>query len=157
MAKTYKLDIFKTLNSISTKDSSFFDNLSEEEQKAFQPLVVMRWLSGTKKPLQIIFLNELVNPLVFSIPNHKKLLVQLMAACSPGRSQRYVWNKNKSKKSTSMPKTVGVIKEYFGYNTRDAKDSLVLLDNATVVEMCEDLGWQKEDLRQVQKELKSRT
>ncbi len=154
--KKHKLDIFKVLGRISSKDREFFSNLDEEEQKALQPLVVMRWLTGTKSAQQIYFLNELVNPFVFNMARHKELLVDLMTVCAPGHNQRYYWNKAQSKKTSSAPTIVGIIRDIFGYSTIEAMEVLPLLDNETILSYAEELGRQPDEIRLVKKELKAR-
>lgn len=154
--KQHKLNIFEVLGRISKKDTNYFGTLTEEEQKALMPLVVMRWLSGTKDARQIYFLNELVNPFVFPLANHKELLVDLMSTCCSGSSQRYKWTKALSKKSSKTPMTVGVIKDYFGYSTTDAVDSLVLLSDSDILSYAEHLGRQPDDIKKIKKELKTR-
>lgn len=151
-----KLDIFQVLDRISTKDTNFYRNLTEEEQKAFVPLVVMRWLSGTSSARQIFFLNELVNPSVFANHQHKELLFYLMTICGPGKKQRYFWNKTVSKKSTSTPTAVTVIREYFGYNTLEAAEAMKLLSNDNIMFYAEELGTQPDVLSKLKKELKTR-
>jgi len=150
-----KLDIFRVLSHISNKDRHFYQALTEEEQKSIAPLVVMRWLSGTKSAQQIYFLNELVNPFVFSMYPHKELLFDLMTICAPGRTQRYYWNKAQSKRKPSTPKAIGVIREYFHYSTIEAVSVLPLLDTETILGYAEELGVQPDELRTIRKELKS--
>lgn len=152
----HKLDIFKVLGRISNKDREFYRNLSEEEQKALAPLVVMRWLSGTRSAQQIYFLNELVNPFVFSMAKHKELLVDLMTVCGLGRSQKYFWNKARSKRTSTTPTTVGVIRDFFGYSSIEAMEALPLLDDETILEYAEQLGRQPDDIKLIKKELKAR-
>ena len=152
----YKLNIFDVLGKLSKNDSAFYDNLSDEEQKALQPLVVMRWLSGTDSARQVVFLNELVNPLVFEFVDHKKLLVQLMSLCTTGRFTKYQWKKTISKKGSSMSVSIGVIKEYFKYTSIQAKDSLPLLDDSDVIDYAEQLGRQPDEIKTIKKELKTR-
>lgn len=154
--KKYKLDIFKVLGRISSKDVEYYRGLTEEEQKALQPLVVMRWLTGTTSAQQIYFLNELVNPFVFNMANHKELLVDLMTVCTSGRSQRYYWNKAQGKRTTKMPTTVGVIREFFSYSTSEAIDALPLLDDDQVLWYANELGRQPDDIKLIKKELKAR-
>ena len=151
-----KLDIFQVLDHISNKDINFYRNLTEEEQKAFMPLVVMRWLSGTSSARQIYFLNELVNPHIFTSHQHKELLFYLMTVCAPGKKQRYFWNKTLSKKSTATPTAVSVIREYFGYNTLEAIDAMKLLSNDNIMLYAEELGTQTDQLSKLKKELKGR-
>lgn len=152
--KKHKLDIFQVLNKLSVKDREFYSSLSEEEQKALAPLVVMRWLSGTRDARQIFFLNELVNPFVFSMANHKELLVDMMLISTSGRSQRYFWNKANSKKSSNAPKSVEVICDYFGYSTTEAVEVLPLFSAEDVLQLAEELGKQLDDIKTIKKELK---
>lgn len=154
--KTHKLDIFKVLDRLSCKDVNFYRKLSEDEQKALQPLVVMRWMSGTRSAQQIYFLNELVNPFVFNMAKHKELLVDLMTICAPGKSQRYFWNKALSKRTSSTPNTIGVLKDYFGYNSIDAAEVLPILDDETIISYAEQLGRQPDEIKAIIKELKGR-
>jgi len=153
---TRKLDIFKVLNMISTKNTKGYENLSEEEKKGFLPVIVTRWLSGTSNPTQIIYINELVNPFVFSLHKHPQLLYDLMTLCGPNKPQRYYWNKTVSSKSTKLPVTVGVVRDQFGYNTKHALEALPLLSNDDIMEYAEDLGLQKDDITKLKKELKGR-
>ena len=154
--RKHKLDIFKVLGRISSKDREFYGKLSEEEQKAIAPLVVMRWLSGTRSAQQIYFLNELVNPFVFSMHSHKDLLIKLMTICGPGRTQKYFWNKAQTKRTTSTPHIVGVIRDYFGYSSIEAMESLSLLDDDTILWYADELGRQPDEIKLIKKELKSR-
>lgn len=152
----HKLDIFRVLDNTSKKKRDFYADLTPEEQKAYVPLVTMRWLTGTKDARQIYFLNELVNPFVFNFTNHKQLLYHLMTLCTSGRSQRYYWNKALSKKTTKTPTVVGVIRDYFKYSTIQAIEALPLLDDEDILDYAEQLGRQKEDVAKIKKELKLR-
>ena len=155
--KNHKLDIFKVLDNISKKNILYYKNLTDEEKKSLQPLVVMRWLSGTSSARQVYFLNELVNPFVFPLAKHKELLSDLMTVCSPGRQQRYYWNKTKSTKGLKMPNAVGVIRDFFGYNSTDANDALPLLTNENIIDIAEQMGRQPDDIKAIKKELKIRS
>jgi hypothetical protein len=148
----HKLEIFRVLGELDKKNIKFFDSLSEEEKKAFQPLVVSRWLSGTSNKQQLFLLNEIVNPYIFSLAKHKPLLYKLMTICTAGSLQRYVWNKQLSKGSTH-PFTTKTIQQYFGYNSRDAEKVIPLLLIDDISTMAEDMGWQDEDLNKLRKEL----
>ncbi len=148
----HKLEIFRVLGELDKKNIKFFDSLSEEEKKAFQPLVVSRWLSGTSSKQQLFLLNEIVNQYVFALCNHKALLYKLMIICTTGRLQRYAWNKQLSKGS-SHPFTIKAIQQYFGYSSKDAEKVINLLSNDDISLMAEESGWQDEDLNKLRKEL----
>lgn len=152
----HKLNIFQVLEHISRKDIGYYKNLTDEEQKALMPLVVARWLSGTSSARQVYFINELVNPHLFTLHQHKELLYYLMTICAPGQKQRYFWNKTVSNKSTSTPITLSVVRQYFKYSTREALDVLPLLSNDDILQYADDLGRQTDELKQLKKELKSR-
>lgn len=157
MAKQYKLDLFKqVLPNLSRKNEKFYGTLSEEETKEISPLILMRWMTGTNDARQVYFLNELVNPFVFNMGKHKELLVNLITICASGRDQRYKFNKVKSKKTTSTPKAVAVIREMFNYNTIDALEALSMISNDDVLSFAEQLGRQPTEITAIKKELKSR-
>lgn len=152
----YKLNIFETLNKISKKDASYFNQLSVDEQNSLQPLVVMRWLTGTDNARQIFFLNELVNPFVFALTNHKELLVHLMTVCCSNRNGRYKWKKLVNTKTSKYPMCNKIIQQFFGYSSKDAKEAFLLLDDDTIISYAEQLGTQTIDIRAIKKELRLR-
>lgn len=155
-AEKYKIDIFKILERLSVKDVKYFENLGEEELKSIQPLVLMRWLSGTQEARQVYFLNELVNPMVFSLGKHKQLLLKLLTICTSGKTRRYTWSKARGRATSNTPKALAVIKEYYGYNTLHAIDALKLLSNQQILEIAEFLGTQPAEIKEINKELKGR-
>ncbi len=154
--KEYKLDVFQVLSQIDKKNTPFYDNLTEEEQKGFVPFVTMRWLTGTSSAYQVVFINELVNPFMFSLGSHKDLLYKLMTVCTTGKTQRYSWNKTVSKKTTNTPQLVSLIKQYYGYNNLEAIDALTILDKADLLDIAERLGKQKDEMVKINQELKNK-
>lgn len=149
----YSTDIFSVLSAIDKKDFSFFEKLSEKEMKDISPFILMRWLSGTVEPAQIYLLNELVNSHVFSLQKHKELMIRLLMLCTDGKVKRYKWSKLKN--TSNSPNCIGVIKEYFKYNNKEAKDALQLLSKQDILSYAEQLGRQDDELTKIRKELKS--
>lgn len=154
MTKERKLDLFGLLNKINRKQPNIIAELSEDEAKEAQPLLIMRWLSGTEDPRQVYFLNEVMNPYVFSLYEDKKLLIDLATICTDGSPQRYTWNKAPSKKKTSSSLVLAVVQEYFGYDERKAKDALPSLSNDDIMDYAEQLGRSAEEFAKIKKELK---
>ena len=155
MSKSFKLDIFEVIKNIDLKIRDYYDSLSEEEQKAISPYVIMRWLSGTSDMRQVFFLNELVNPYAFELQKHKDLLLKLMMVCTSGKSKRYTWLKQ-GKKAPSTPKLIKLVQEYFGYNSRHAAEAIPLLSDEDLISFAEQLAYQKKDISELKKELKKR-
>jgi hypothetical protein len=142
-------DLFEGLGSLSSKGFSWYDGLSPEGKKAAAPLVIMRWLSGTSDPAQIVAINTFANPYIFSLGQEKGLLFKLLAASTTGRNKRYQWIKNPSGKSDST--ALRCVKEFYGVSTREAK--LFEIDADTLEQMAEELGWDKPDIAKLKKEL----
>lgn len=152
MAKEFALDIFHLLGQIDKKDMLFYSKLTDEQKKAFSPLVTMRWMSGTSDERQLTFLNHFVNPMVFNIGNHKELLYKLMCVASSGQARRYAWMAEKS--GVKKIKGLDVVMAYYDYGVREAKSVMHLLDADDIIGMAEELGYQKEELAKLKKELK---
>lgn len=152
MAKDRTLDIFALLGALDVKDYDAWDKLTDEQRKEFSPYMVLRWLAGTRDERQLVFLNELANPLVFPFgTQHKELLLRLFAVCTDGQRKRYAWRNFKSSKKAS--RALQVVKERYGYGDREAKDALKLLSSTDVLELAERLGWQKDEVVALKKEL----
>lgn len=154
MAAERKLDIFKVLGAADSKQEDFYEKLTDEERKEMQPFLVARWMSGTFNASQVYFLNEFVNPYAFSLTSHKQLLWQLLTVCNAGKSQRYTWNKLPAKRESGKPNALKVVRQYFGYSSREAIDALDILKREDVISLAEQLGWQPEDITKIRRELR---
>jgi len=152
-SKTYKLDVFKVLDHIAKRDLAFWDTLTEEDIKGFQPVVVQQWLSGVTDAWQVFQINSLVNTLVFQLGQHnKQLLYQLM--CCAVNTKKHNWIKRKP--LSNYPKALKVLSEYTGDAKRICKGYLNTYTNEDILTMCGELGYQKPDIALVKKELKKR-
>lgn len=150
MANT--LDLFDILNQLNKKNINWFDELTLDEIKSIAPVVLMRWLSGVHNASQIMIINEILNPYVFTLANNKKLLWYLMCICTTGKHQRYSWSKINYGNSTQSL-TIKCIKQYYNYSTRHAKQVLPLVKPEQVIEMAEELGYDNTELNSLKKEL----
>lgn len=152
--KVYKLDLFGLLSKLDKKNYHLWASYSEAEQKEISPLIIMRWLSGTSDKRQIIFLNEIVNQIVFALPDHKQLMLKLLAVANSGSPRRYFWLAQKSSASEKRgsKRAIAVIEQYYQCSPKEAKQYLRLLEKEDVIEICEKLGMQKEEIQLVKKE-----
>jgi hypothetical protein len=150
-----KLDIFRVLGAANKKNREFLDTLTPEEVKAFQPFLVMRWMTGTDSARQVFFTNEFVNPFAFSLSgSHKQLLWQLLTIANAGQNQKYTWVKLPAKTTTSKPTSVGVLKRMYNYSTDECNDALKILGVDDILELATDLGLQPDDISKINKEWK---
>jgi hypothetical protein len=145
-----KFDIFETLDKISKKDIKFFDNLPEHESRQMSPLVLMKWMTGTKNKLQVTMVNTLVNMTCFSLYKHPKLMYKLLMVSSTSKG-RVSWLKRKSKeKETEILK---VISEYYDCSFCDAASYRNILTHDNILDMADTINIDKEHLTKLKKEL----
>lgn len=89
---TAKLDIKRELTAVDQKNYDFYDNLTDEEKKAFSPYILMRYTASVQgdREIQEWFLemtNEMVNKNYMDISKeHKSLQWKLFAATGAGVS-----------------------------------------------------------------------
>lgn len=149
---TYKLDIFDTLKQIDKRNITFFDNLPDEAKKGFAPIVITRWFSSGN-PYQLELTSVILNPMTFKLYKHPSLMYKLMVACSDGKDKRYAWIKKKGK-DKSAPTAVSAISEYYVCSKSDAHKYRTRLSLEDVVEMAEELGYDKDQIKKIKTELK---
>lgn len=141
-----KLDIFETLKHIDDFDVDHFSELTEDQEKTLQPLVVMRWLSGTKDTKQITRINSVINPFVFSLHKEKKLLIRLLLCCSTSKKM-YTWNKRKKQEKTTLRSQL--IQEYYDCSVKESLiyEKSILLED--LISMAEELGYDNEQIKKL--------
>ena len=154
--KERKLDIFKLLASIDQKNKNHYHTLTEEELKEFSPYVIMRWLTGTSNIRNVYFINEIVNPYIFdgTMRKHPELLYDLMLICTTGSRQRYKWSM--PKKEIAYPLITNLICEYFNFSKDHAKVVMPNLTEEDLLSYADQLAYQKEEIRDLKKEIKKR-
>lgn len=153
--KVYKLDLFGLLDKLNKKEYDLWGKYNDSEKKEISPLIIMRWMSGTSDKRQIVFLNELVNKVVFDLTGaHKHLLLMLLAVASSGTPRRYYWQGQKSSASEKRgaKRAIAVIEQYYQCSPKEAKEHLQILEKEDVIQICEAIGMQKEDIQLVKKE-----
>jgi hypothetical protein len=153
-SKEFKLDIFKFLTQLNSGDLHIWETLNEEQRNSVSAYVVSQWMYGTNNDMQIILNNELVNPFIWSFSKrHPEILVKLLACVGDGSRSRFKWiPMPKAKKDNRL--RIQVIMEYYDYSEREAISNNHLLSNEIILQYAEELGWTKEELTKLKKEIK---
>lgn len=128
VSKDEKLDnqdfnLFEALTAIDKKDYDYYDRLSEEQQKKFQPYMLVQWVSLVKgsKDIQSYYLQSVeyhVNKYFFNehVQKNPKLVWLMLCAASPGLGKQYrQWIPSIKEKITNLKENAKRqdIKEYF--------------------------------------------
>lgn len=116
------------------------------------PLLLQRWMTGTPDARQVFLINEVVNPFVFSLFRHKQLLWQLLTVASSGKSQKYTWLSQKSEAGKNKPTATNIVREYYKFSSKHARDAVKLLSYEQAVELAQELGYQPDVIAKLKKE-----
>lgn len=150
-----KLDIFGSFRKLNSLDFGFWDNLTPEEQKQASPYVFMMWMQNSANDGQVLYLNEFVNPHMFTTLRDKPDIAFIMLALSSrGKQNKYSWvkrpsNKDKGVKADAVKE---VLKEYFEESERNIGYYLQRVTVEEFVKICEQLGRQDDEIKKLKKE-----
>jgi hypothetical protein len=148
-----KLDIGRELRAINSRDHNFYDNLSDEEKKAFSPYILMRYVSNPRvDPETYEFIldrvNEYVNKNHWDLSkSHKALLWKLFASCGTGLDVSYTYLKAGSKeKANKIEKLLAEL--YPAMKMSDIKLMASLMDSKDKNELFDSLGFDKKQRKE---------
>ena len=145
-----RLDIFEVLKNIDNKNYSYYENLSEDEQKKFNTFMVLKWSAGTSSYNHYHHVNDICNRYVLNFYNHPNLCYKLFAAISDGNKKKYTWNK--SYKSEKFKYKLKALTEFLDCSEKKAVPYLNYYTNDQFIEMAEQLGWDKKEISKLKKE-----
>lgn len=117
------LDLFEVLAALDKKDYTYFDKLTEEQQKKFVPFMMTHWMSAIKgneglSRYYVMSTNEYANKYLFNevVQKHPKLQWLMLCASSPGLGKQFhQWIPHISSQVSKLksPAKAKEIKEYF--------------------------------------------
>ena len=150
-----KLDLFGAFRQLNSLDFDFWDKLTPEERKQASPFVFSMWMQNSSNDGQVLYLNEFVNPHLFTtLKNKEDIAFILLALSSRGHQNRYSWVKRPSNKEKGV-KADGVksiLKEYFEESERNIGYYLERLTSEEFVRICEEMGFQDDEKKKLKKE-----
>lgn len=150
---TAKLDIKRELKAVDTRDYDFYDELTDEEKKAFSPYILMRYTSNVQgdKDLQEWFLettNEYVNKNHWDLSkNHKPLLWKLFAATGVGQTMYHPYlAAGRKEKANKIEKLL--VEIYPAMKMEDIKLLASMMDKKDIEELFDKMGFDKKQRKE---------
>ena len=143
-----RVDIFSIIGKLQSKDRAV---VTQEEQAA--PFLLQRWLSGVSDELQVLLLNDVTNPYIFSLNNHATLINQLLLASTSGYNHRCKWIKQAQSKDSSKL-VLQAISRYHNVTIKDAKLYASWMTNEEIIDAASFAGMQPDEIKQLKKQLK---
>ena len=137
MPKKPQIPLKEIMAAIDKKDRNFYNNLSDEQKKAFSAWMMMRYCSsvqGRDAANYIYMTNELVNYQFSEVSKHPELQWLLLSACGVGKIQFHPYLKppNSRKKKNKIFEFI-----YSKYPHMKAEDINNMIDINTKEELTE--------------------
>lgn len=82
--------------------------------------------------------------------------MKMLTICGNGHKTRYKWTKIKKGATSKYPALTNVVRKMFDYSTAKAIDALPLLTDDQLLGFCDHLGLQKDELKNIKKEIRQR-
>ena len=82
-------DLFEALAAVDRKDYGYYDRLTEEQKKKFNPFMLIKWMSAVKsdtaiQQFHVLSVNEFTNKYFFNENVIKNPKLQWLMLCSSG-------------------------------------------------------------------------
>jgi hypothetical protein len=110
-----RIDIKDLLKAADKRDYDWYDKLSKEEKKIFNPLVPMKFLSAVEGSYSDHYLemtNDFLNVGFWDLTDHPELVWKIFCIVGSGRSERHTWIKMASSKASVSKIDKILLKQY---------------------------------------------
>jgi hypothetical protein len=139
----YKLEMKTVLSSIDRQQLDFYEKLTDEEQKAYSPFVIMRYMSSmaNRDPAQmyaILATNDLVNIGFSDLNKHPELQHKLLCCAGVGDKQYRPWIPAPKGKRNSQNSVMKFLAEIYPQCNSTELD---LMYENTTTDQLEDLAY----------------
>lgn len=144
----YKINIFDLLRRADAGEIDYYDSLTEEEKKGFQPWLVQRWISSKKLQLT----NEITNPLIGNIP--PELSWRLFCAIGVSGTKGYKFPITGRASTLKSDILLGLIAQHYRISRKLAKEYLPLLSKDDIINIAEAEGLDNGEIKKIRERLK---
>jgi len=145
---TAKLDIKRELDAVDSRNYKFYDNLTDDEKKAFSPYILMRYTSNVQGDADIQewfveMTNELVNKDHWTLSKgHKALLWKLFAGTGAGVKCYHPYlAAGKKEKVNKIEKLLAELNP--AMKIEEVKMLAAMMDKKDITELFDSLGFDK--------------
>lgn len=135
---------------------TWFDGLTPERQKELSVFMIARMMAGTNDPVHLLRMNQVFNPYHFGdstkgvlTPRKQDHMKLLAVAANHGRPVKFNWIKAPKKRAKNT--IVECICEFYDCSARES--AAYKIDEQTLIEMAEELGWDKDRIAKLTKEI----
>lgn len=156
-----KLEIGTVLTNIANKNYGWFSTLSTEEQAAFEPFVVMQFLSSatTDEDYYIVAVNEYLNKNFSIISRNKDLFYRICCVIGNGKYIKTKFIRPPKGRKQGQSKISVLVSELMTDSYSDDLAELFIRKNpdyetADWLELAKFMEWSKNDIVKLEKELK---
>lgn len=155
MAKPSKLPLNRVLNAVDCKQRDFYDQLNDEERRAFSPFLLNRYTSSVKTnntelaSYWLMATNEHFNKYHFDYAKYPKLQWLLLTAVSPGLGSVYhEWIAVKKKKTAGNKHRKFLEKLYPNAKSDEIDVLLSVNDEKNIQNLAKSLGYDDKAIKQ---------
>jgi hypothetical protein len=157
--KKHGLDLSRVLSELDQGNKNFYRNLSDEEKKAYVPLVLMRYMSSlsdqsANKAYAIIAANDLVNIGFWQLSKHPELQHLLLCLTGLGSKQYRPWISNKSKVSKTKLLDEFFIELHPGINQNELQILKDGYDDKSFKRLCHSAGKSDQETKALMEDFK---
>lgn len=138
------------------RDSNFYEKLSTEEKKGFQPLILMKYMSSvpngqTLPYLALVTTNEMVNKNFWELTSEPELQSKLLALCGTGQKTYHKWLPFNNKKTQALTEFVKDIFRDKNWSCNSFEVDLFLsnMNEENVKDLCRDYGKTKDEEKKI--------
>jgi hypothetical protein len=128
-------NLFAFFDAMNAENYDYVDSMTDEEVKALSPFVLLMWANGAvdNPHIHTILTDTYVNPYVFSLSKHPRLLLKLMVTANGGIDRtRYKFKKSVTKEQSNLIK---IIAEHYQCGYNEAKEIKELLSKDDLKEL----------------------
>ena len=123
-----KIELFEILEALDKNGKPYYDLLNEEQQKSFEPWLMMRYASSCNDYPEhyLLLVNDLVNENFSTLSKHPKLVWLLLTMCGVGKKQRHPWIKPPKKKK--IDRRIELFRQYLPEMKDDEIEALLTIN-----------------------------